>query len=233
MKRRMTIKIENLVPSVFNPPGRTSPTAVRSLRENVSANGIHSAIHVIPAKDGRYVIVDGHRRYAIAQDLGIHALEAVVHDRPIEDAAALWADLNRNTRNISSYEWMHYWYETGCDLKSKMIPRGTLGDIRDVREVFGGNEGVELLLQAKIAPRIAWRIKQVASVIDRYRLKDGLKAPSPKELGLWVIRHKASTVVSMIVKMHNGKSIDMLVRRVAADKPLSWNEVPIVSRKGA
>jgi len=55
------------------------------LRASIQEFGIMSGLLVCPSGKGRYLIIDGERRYRIARDIGLRALECTI--LPAMDAA--------------------------------------------------------------------------------------------------------------------------------------------------
>lgn len=68
---------------------------VEDLVDDISVNGILSAVHVIPAGGGRYVIADGHMRVQAARHLGIGSIRCAVHEIGPAWAPALWTVISR------------------------------------------------------------------------------------------------------------------------------------------
>lgn len=182
-----TIPVSKLRTSSFNPDVRTQHKALVALLNDIRERGVLSPIHVI--KDGdAYLVVDGHRRLAVASMLKKESLIAVVHEKEIGEAASLWASLNSKTRSVKSYEWMVMWLYSGVD--DKCLPPKIMSDIRACMSIFGGKDGLRELINRRVSPSIAVNIENVHRAL--FSKKVGA-VPSKKDIGLWMIKNKGVT----------------------------------------
>lgn len=238
---------EKLSGAKFNPPSRTTSGAMLALENDIKDNGILKAIHAIPTPDNLhpYLIVDGHRRHRVALKYGQGKVMVAIHeDVSLSDAPALWARLNRNTRNVSSYEWLVMWLTSGakCD---ESLPRVVMYQIRSCVKIMGGNPlSTQRLVDAKISPSICERIEFIhrafsdkeRSVID---VRDGRSVnsiPTKSKIMDWCLKHQGSQGVLDALKSigRNGLPTPMLrklFRKINSDSPVTLTDLMPKIRK--
>jgi len=150
------VPVSQIDTAEFNPSSRTEVRALSGLMDNIRERGVLAPLHVIQTsfdpKNPRYVLVDGHRRFAVCCQLGEYAVPCVVHKDT--SPAALWADLSRDTRALSAFEWMVAWSETGTEME-KRIPKAHMSKIRQCLEIFGTRKKLkEAMIDQRVAPSL-------------------------------------------------------------------------------
>lgn len=222
------LPLQQLVAADFNPPSRTTPTAMHNLEELIRAHGVLCPIHVIQcAEDDKYLIVDGHRRFALATKLGHANIKCVVHRCEMSCAASLWSALNSGSRKLTSYEWMVAWY---CN-NGIAVPSSIMGRIRQAEEIFGKPMGVKWLIDQNVSPAVVVPLLKLHTVCSS---KASLSpVPSKRIVGQWMIRHRTIGFVQSLFA-HNGAVISLAIlrkvlSRIRNDKPIIITD--LVSRK--
>lgn len=220
--KRMHIQLDKIAPAKFNPPTRVKESALAGLREDIRKRGLLSPVHVINGGED-YILVDGHRRFKIMQELGEKRIAAVVHDTPREKAAELWAALNRNTRSVSGFEWLVMWWLAGPAC-AKSLPPNVRTDIKQAEEIFGGKEGMRPLYDGEVGPSIVRDIVKTFLMLTNWPSLAPL--PSRGDFGLWMIRHHTISMVHTVFCANRGANASLAAARrilaaVKADKPLT------------
>lgn len=103
------VSIDALVPSAMNPRGANSAAADEALLESVRHSGVRVPLLVRPlepARDGysdetSYEILDGHRRYAAAVELGLPSLPVRVQPTDDADVVAIAVEVNTQREGLS------------------------------------------------------------------------------------------------------------------------------------
>lgn len=216
------LSMHDIDPSSFNPPSRTTESAIRGLREEIAKIGMRAPIHVIP-KAGRYVLVDGHRRRVAAEELGWRSIDGVVH-QPEDNPVELWASLNSKTRSVSAYEWMTAWYLSG---QKMVVPPAPRGHINQCQKVFG-ESGFSFLIEHKASPTVAQTALQLT---NKLKEKD-VCTPHARSVGMWIVRHRLAKEVQMLLKMKDDKkTLEKLRTRYQKDQPFNAVELATVNVK--
>ena len=119
------VPVAKLKPSKYNPPDRVE-SGIGSLMTNVKKNmecteyGLLAPIVV--AND--YTIIDGHRRYTVAVNLGIKKVPVIKHNSSSHElhiADGMWVSANNDTNMISGHQWL-WRYMNGVSVAAKPFP---------------------------------------------------------------------------------------------------------------
>ncbi len=92
-----TIELSNIVAADYNPAHRSEPEYVSDLIASIARVGQVMPAVVVPVGDGRFQLVDGHRRATACRELGI-GLKCLVTDNA---DPALYAELNTAAKRLS------------------------------------------------------------------------------------------------------------------------------------
>jgi len=120
------VPVTKLKPSKYNPPDRVE-SGISSLMNNVKKNmecteyGLLAPIVV--AND--YTIIDGHRRYTVAVNLGIKKVPVIKHNSSSHElhiADGMWVSANNDTNMISGHQWL-WRYMNGVSVAAKPLSR--------------------------------------------------------------------------------------------------------------
>ncbi len=104
--RVLTVPVEFLQPSPFQPRRIFADDALDGLVDSVRAKGVMQPLLVRRVKDqpDRYEIIAGERRWRAAQRAGLHELPAVVHDLSDRDALEVALLENVQRQDLSPLE---------------------------------------------------------------------------------------------------------------------------------
>ena len=92
----VSIQMDEVFPSVWNDMHRSTAKAVKTLTDSMRAIGQIVPIHVVPRKEGGYMIVDGHRRWMAAKVLKLKTIHAQIGSSDIDDATAQTIRISAN-----------------------------------------------------------------------------------------------------------------------------------------
>lgn len=94
--KSLIIKLEDLVPFKDHPYKVIKNEGMIELTESIAEHGILNPLLVRPleGEDGKYEIISGHRRYAVAQKLGMRKVPCTVHFIDRDAATVMMVDSN-------------------------------------------------------------------------------------------------------------------------------------------
>jgi hypothetical protein len=217
------IGVSRLRGASFNPPGRTTEVALRSLLASIEAEGILSPIHVRPRPDGDFDIGDGHRRAACARALGHKSVPCIVHAKS-ESLAALWSELTSKGRQTTSYEWMVAWRLSDGEVKP---PAPTMHAIKTCRSLLG-TDGIDLLIERGVGPGMFRAVYLVSAALDRYGMGEFPK----RKIGLWIARHRLQGEVATLFKLPPRRTIvAKIVTRIRRDEPFTARQMVVTKSR--
>lgn len=130
------IPVDQFKPAPWNPPLRTEPKRMRTLRAGMLDKGQQCPVHVNHKK----MLIDGHRRLAVAREIGIPTLSAIVHDNceTANEFKELYAMLNDTQRKMSVAEQHLSYFKAGPKaIPPRSLPRAQRLERMVGREKFG------------------------------------------------------------------------------------------------
>lgn len=94
--KSLIIKLEDLVPFKNHPYKVIENESIIELTESISAHGVLNPLLVRPleGEDGKYEIISGHRRFFVAQKLGMKKIPCTVHFIDRDAATVMMVDSN-------------------------------------------------------------------------------------------------------------------------------------------
>ena len=205
----------------FNPPSRTTSGALRNLSKSIDALDLETPLHVIRRKNGRFLLVDGHRRFTVYASSGTSQLNVRVYNMPEEMAGKLWSILNSGTRAISSLEWMDAWHRND----RIEVPPAIMGNIKKAMTIFGGRIGIQFLLDNRVDAGIVTQINMLHNAIMS---KPSLGVPpSLRVIGMWMIRHKCRGLIAQLIKrgQTDFKLLRKILSRIEGDKKFTIEDL--------
>lgn len=81
MNTLTTLKLSQIIPDENQPRKNFSKEALDSLKKSVSKYGVKNPVLVEEIGDGKYLLVDGERRYRVATALGLKELPVVIEPK--------------------------------------------------------------------------------------------------------------------------------------------------------
>lgn len=146
----------------FNPPMRTTPAALEQLKTQILAAGrILSPVHIARGD----TLADGHRRVAVAKELQMTTVPALVW--PDWEAPALWVWLNAGMMDITPSQWLAAVFH-GLPLDTANMPMSIRRRIERLSELLDRQEMARLIELGR-SPTII----DTAAYVARYCERDG------------------------------------------------------------
>ena len=162
MPKNMQVKymnVEDIQVSPFNPPVRTTDKSLHILKEEISDDG-EILIPLILSEDG--FLADGHRRLAIAKELGIKEVPTITQKG--HDNANLWRTLNTGTRKMGSADVFQAIVLHGAPIEA--LPRYFQYPIESLIDLVGMDLAREIA-EKGYTPHIVGTIRQVMKYCKR------------------------------------------------------------------
>lgn len=128
---------------------------LNQLKNSIVKVGLQYPPLVISKPDGKYQIIDGHRRIAVMRDLGWDLIPVIVTEG---DSKELFAAVSGNVAKMKSFEWV------SVHLAGGAVPSGPIKVCITKLEQNMGKEFLERLAKKKSSPGI-WN---VANRVVRY-----------------------------------------------------------------
>lgn len=184
----------------FNPPVRTYPVSLERLKAQILAAGC-ILVPVYLAKDD--VLADGHRRVAVAEELGWETVPAICHtDTPAE---VLWVQLNSATMHVTASQWFAAVYH-GLPVDVALMPM----DIRrNIEELTGlmSREDISRLIELGRSPSIIRTARFVTNYCERADDLEFLKNTI-----LWFIDNQSQFSARRAIA--EGAPVDLLIEAI-------------------
>ena len=169
----------------FNPKLRVNKKAqkYKLLRESIRRNGIIEPLIVSP--DG--LIINGHRRYECAKDLGISEVLCVVTTRNAQQA---WTESIVNQQGINGRQIIQ---ATAQGLDPVYLPPAVAVAVRDLQELAG-----ETLYQEMALTGVSTYVRKAINDVCRYT---GDESHEWRVHVLrWIVRHKMQLAVRKAIE---------------------------------
>lgn len=215
-------------PNTVQPAGRTTPTAVRELLKNVAAGRDLTPILVVPnpQRKGRYIIVDGHRRWTVATLLGFKTVKVTICT-DVGTPEELFVIHNKSMRSMKGPDWFESWargVESGKPVFAA-LPAAQRNDITRIVEWTSKEEAIALAMDG-YSPNIA-------NTVCRILLATAVNLGSGKKLKnfeggqvlRWLVKHNQQNAANAVINSM-GKSktsaadLNRLMKCIKNDKPL-------------
>lgn len=190
----------------FNPPIRTYPLSLETLQAQIMAAGrILSPIHI--GKDD--VLADGHRRVAVAKELGWDAVPALIH--PDTPADVLWVQLNAGAMPLTPSQWFAAVYY-GLPVDIALMPMSIRRRIENLTDLLD-RETVARLIELGRSPTII----DTARFVTRY-CERGDDPAFLKRTIMWFIDNQSQFSARRAIA--DGAPIDLLIEAIEEGRPI-------------
>lgn len=127
LKDRKIVPVSRLKPAAYNPHRRIEKANIAKLADSMDAFGLLQPISIM----ADYTIIEGHRRWAAAKQLGWKEIEANVF--PMEtDLAQIYASVNVTMRPMSGNDALGVWLSN----PRAVMPR-TASNFQIMEDVIG------------------------------------------------------------------------------------------------
>lgn len=191
---------DQLIDSPQQPPSRTAPSAsMKNLQNSIKNDKLQYPPLVMATPDGRYQIIDGHRRIAAMKQLG-HLKFPVIPT--VGRPEKLFAAVCSNVAKMTAAQWVTVFLKAG----EESLPRGqTKGCIKKLNDVMGRDYLVRLEKRG-LSP-ILWNL---ANRVVKYC---GLGEGELKEVLEWLLNESVNShEVSAWISANN--KVDELVKAI-------------------
>jgi ParB/RepB/Spo0J family partition protein len=84
MNKTIELELTQIVPDPKNPRQEFAPSEMKKLEDSIKTQGILTPLMVEETKNGKYLIVDGERRYRVAKRLNLKTVPATI-SAPLSD----------------------------------------------------------------------------------------------------------------------------------------------------
>lgn len=163
MSRMATIPIDQLQWNPVQPPARTTNDALKTLEDTIRRTQTVVPLVVVSSGEDTYIICDGHRRFTVAQRLGLTHLPCQVVEG---DAAQTFVDLNLPTRAISGRDWWAI-YAANPSSIACFTPK-TRANLLTLQSWLGLREMIRIGREGKQSPAIANLVLRVLSTVNLF-----------------------------------------------------------------
>lgn len=220
-----TIDLDLLDANPVQPLPRMTDEAVAKLAESMLDSRLIAPIIVVRRRNGRYVIVDGHRRAVAARKHGRKTILCLVVDA--KNPEVLFVLLGRGVRAVGSVDWYAIWAEVDerRDEMFETLPTSGRTNIRAMIDIFGLARAIEIGRRGNLDPNSAvgpymsrW-ILSLVGLIASYAEAGPLPT---RQVGEWVLKHRQSHVINQLVmrsKQDRRKRANRFRARIVADLP--------------
>ena len=124
------VKLDELKPSKYNPPHRTSRKSHKyaSLRKSIGTYGLLQP----PNITNDFRVIDGHRRIACCSDLGVDRLMCIMHNGNAGKVYdSMFVTMNEFNELLSGNQWLYRW------INNTTVPSKILSSITLLNRVWG------------------------------------------------------------------------------------------------
>jgi ParB/RepB/Spo0J family partition protein len=200
----MRVAIDDLKPATWNPDIRVQLRYIKDLRDSIETNGFFEFEPILVDKNG--VIIDGHRRWTAAKQVGLTEVPVIIVD---DDADRIWAILNGTRMDLSGQQVLQ---AVSRGLKSRPAKYASM--INRLTDLVG-EDVVKQLGRRGVSPFVVNQAMRIA----RYCLLDQDKEFLQKTV-LWLTSYaRMNTITTRAIR----ESVDSKVieKAIRGDKPLS------------
>lgn len=190
------IKVDELKPAVYNPPGRVSGHSLYELLASVKQVGILQPILVSQSLD----VIDGHRRLACAKLAGLETVPCIVTDGNRHE---IYTSVNGTSKKLTLADDL-YVYLSGGSMSGRS--RAAI----DALDKIIGLDGLETLAESGLSPR------GTLQACETYERATGDKIT--KKSAMWIINQRMSYRIRRAKE--NGIHPDIIRACVNANIPL-------------
>ena len=195
----------------FNPPIRTYPQSLEALKSQIMAAGsILSPVHIGQGD----LLADGHRRVAIARELGMTTVPTILHpDTPVE---VLWVQLNAGAMPITPSQWFAAVFH-GLPVDVALMPMSIRRRIERLLQLLDREE-VTRLIELGRSPTII----DTAGFVVRYCDREGDDEFLKKTI-LWFIDNQSQFSARRAIA--EGCPTDLLTEAIESGSQIhsSWS----------
>jgi hypothetical protein len=193
----VSLRIVDIEKNPLQPTTRTTNKGLSELTRNVLQSNRIDTI-AVATLDGRYILVDGHRRAEVAKGLGKERIDCTLYPvANIEEAKNLFVLFNQGSRPFRGANYLTMYAKSGRTAEERRkkyldnpAVRSFRSKIEQFIDVFGEQRAVELGLAEKTSPDCVEQIFRFYVIADQYKSSAPILFDKRK-LGEWMLRHGA------------------------------------------
>lgn len=218
------ISINELESCPVQPEVRTDTPALVGLMLRIMKTGFIVPIIVVQTGKKSFIVVDGHRRLAIAKYLGFTEITAIVMPEGT-DARSGFIALNAANRTFSGPEWFKVWaLATNRMSILNDFPKAMKKHIKDIESWVGTSRALALA-NTGYSPAIAGTVNRIMKLQRQYAdvlQKKSLKKQSETQILEWLITNEAQAAAGAIARnlkreLHPDKIVSALFKDIQAN----------------
>lgn len=187
------IDVTLIDPNPYQPESRLLPKSIASLKAEILETGVIAPPVVAALRNGRYSMIDGHRRLAALGSGIVAAIWCmVVHS---SDIGVLFERMNKVTRGMKGPDWLNVLsraIDAGHEFEDELdvMPPLQRRHIKTLEELIGMDKMMELGRVGKCAPTIHQPVGTLLAVFREKKLK-----AEPANVIDWIINFNAQRLV--------------------------------------
>jgi len=177
------IPLEEIDKNPLNPTARGEAADIKGLLHSIVERGLYYPILVNLKPNGRYMIVEGHRRYAVfewkkQENPDFAKIPALVINVGDEYVTAIFREINETSKKLTGKQWLEVFALGG---KAKDLPTRLAGGIEALGEMFSA---AELM---KIARRQGPSVYGLARRVAKFTDVDADNHTKLREIVAWLV----------------------------------------------
>jgi hypothetical protein len=160
------IPLEQIDKNPLNPTERGEAADIKGLLHSIVERGLYYPILVNKKEDGRYLIIEGHRRYAVFEMKKEHnpdyaKIPALVLNVGSEYITAIFREINETSKKLTGKQWLEVYALGG---KSKDLPSRLSPAIDALGSMFSAAELMKIARRQ--GPSVHGLARRVAKFCD-------------------------------------------------------------------
>lgn len=194
------IKIADIKKAKYNSPIRTDMKYLKTLLQSIQVNGIYMPLMV--TKD--MCLIDGHRRLACAEELGMLEVPAIIQDISENEKDIVYEDINTTSRKINEADQLFVFMNGG------RISKRVHHAIERITDITHNQEVLTQMFQSRKSPTHTWHIYN--------KLLNYANPPNTKMALEWIV--KFETAYRLRRAINDGIAPKVILEAIKKDKPL-------------
>lgn len=221
--------VSQLISNEVQPPWRVEgKMSMNSLVDSIRERGLLNPIFIASVKD-KLLVIDGHRRLNAIKLLGHTTVTCRVVEAASEaEAGVLFAKIDGETLKMSGKDRLFGWaHSSDREAYLRALKQTQSALIRSFVKIFGETDAVALSRRG-INPNIAAQTYALHRFLTAY-LKGERVPPPLKSTGLWIINHRASNLVNVLINSGGSQDAGRLLTSIQTNKPFKLRK-PAISK---
>lgn len=230
MKQQKALQIEwielsDCVPNDYQSGKRTQDSAMKAITKSVAAKGVKTPPEVVKLPNGKYMIVDGHRRITAALSCGLTRLQCSIVAGSAREASLGFIEHGAVTRKVSGPD-IFYAYALALKKNDIEIRDGIIqahggfgGKVQRCVRIFGKARTIEIGLTAEYSIKFIDLVEDLRDFLRQtdMRYPKSRKPVKDRDIGEWVVHNKLQQWLSIKTRtgaMNRGETGLKLAHRV-------------------